>query len=509
MAVTAVTADPTGAATQTSPSAGPSPTTARASRPSQRARAAGWTRSICPTQPTLTTPGANVWTLGSYERGQRPGGRAELHQHADRPAEPGGARPLRDRRDQRSATTPTRQQHRQHHDDVTGARPGPAGHQRDPCRPASTAARRDDHLHRHQRRAGADLGRHAVLDRRRLSVARQHVHRQSRATLLGTVQHANTGLAAGASYTESLTATAAARASAAHSTSTSSSTRRAPRAGHAAAPAATTRVRWAVLRHEPTRTRRQPGLGAAPVVYAEADLAGHATSPCRPDRRRQHGHGQLHRHQCRQPRHPAVGWTDRSSCRLDASLDNERRPADAAAAGWQLRGRGRTSHDGVLAAGRSPTPRTITLHRAVRGQRAVQSARRHRQRLRRQRLLPEQPISPRLQGIAGNAAGVGAGIPGRGQQRHRAAGRPWPPTPRRTWWSARLPRRRGSPLGSTFDVSYTVTNQGGATPIQQSAWDDLVYLSVDDVPGPQRRPLHRQRSTTPAGWRRAAATATR
>jgi hypothetical protein len=33
--------------------------------------------------------------------------------------------------------------------------------------------------------------------------------------------------------------------------------------------------------------------------------------------------------------------------------------------------------------------------------------------------------------------------------------------------------------GQKFEVSYTVTNNGGATPALQSGWDDLVYLSRD------------------------------
>lgn len=33
--------------------------------------------------------------------------------------------------------------------------------------------------------------------------------------------------------------------------------------------------------------------------------------------------------------------------------------------------------------------------------------------------------------------------------------------------------------GQQFDISYTVANQGGDTPPQQSSWDDLVYLSRD------------------------------
>ncbi len=33
--------------------------------------------------------------------------------------------------------------------------------------------------------------------------------------------------------------------------------------------------------------------------------------------------------------------------------------------------------------------------------------------------------------------------------------------------------------GQRFDLSYTVTNLGGATPLQQSKWEDLVYLSRD------------------------------
>ncbi len=33
--------------------------------------------------------------------------------------------------------------------------------------------------------------------------------------------------------------------------------------------------------------------------------------------------------------------------------------------------------------------------------------------------------------------------------------------------------------GQQFDIAYTVTNQGGDTPSQQSGWDDLIYLSRD------------------------------
>ena len=34
-------------------------------------------------------------------------------------------------------------------------------------------------------------------------------------------------------------------------------------------------------------------------------------------------------------------------------------------------------------------------------------------------------------------------------------------------------------LGTSFDVTYTVTNQGGDTQALQSSWDDLVYLSFE------------------------------
>ncbi|KPJ75957.1 MAG: hypothetical protein AMJ54_13385, partial [Deltaproteobacteria bacterium SG8_13] len=34
--------------------------------------------------------------------------------------------------------------------------------------------------------------------------------------------------------------------------------------------------------------------------------------------------------------------------------------------------------------------------------------------------------------------------------------------------------------GQSFDLSYTVTNLGGTTPFQQSAWQDLIYLSRDE-----------------------------
>ena len=34
--------------------------------------------------------------------------------------------------------------------------------------------------------------------------------------------------------------------------------------------------------------------------------------------------------------------------------------------------------------------------------------------------------------------------------------------------------------GQSFDLTYTVTNLGGATPFQQPTWEDLIYLSRDE-----------------------------
>jgi len=92
-------------------------------------------------------------------------------------------------------------------------------------------------------------------------------------------------------------------------------------------------------------------------------------------------------------------------------------------------------------------------------------------------------VSPRLSGIAlANLVGVNAGSVREFQgEGNNIANRAIAVTP----YAA--PDLRVTALtapervvrGQQFDVSYTVTNQGGDTPPQQANWDDLVYLSRD------------------------------
>ncbi len=88
-------------------------------------------------------------------------------------------------------------------------------------------------------------------------------------------------------------------------------------------------------------------------------------------------------------------------------------------------------------------------------------------------------ISPRLTGVGGDSKGVVREFLGEGNNTTGAAVAIAPLTsPDLQVTALSVPERavRGQP----FDISYTVTNEGGATVESQSTWNDLIYISRDD-----------------------------
>ncbi|MEY8838360.1 CARDB domain-containing protein, partial [Cribrihabitans sp. XS_ASV171] len=87
-------------------------------------------------------------------------------------------------------------------------------------------------------------------------------------------------------------------------------------------------------------------------------------------------------------------------------------------------------------------------------------------------------ISPRLPGLNGSSTGVVREFQGEGNNTTFEAVTIGPyvaPELRVT----RLDASERAVRGQQFEVSYTVSNEGGTVPFQQSGWDDLIYLSRD------------------------------
>jgi hypothetical protein len=172
-----------------------------------------------------------------------------------------------------------------------------------------------------------------------------------------------------------------------------------------------------------------------------------------------------------------TGWTDRVYLSLDASLDDGdyllplRKPDGTFADAAFLR-------QGVLAAGDSYVAMIrVTLPFEVKGSFYLLAY--TDSGLGASGFAPST-ISPRLQGIAGNPGGVVREFQGEGNNVTAAAVQITPyvaPDLQVTEVDAPLRVTRGQ----SFSVTYTVTNEGGDTPDLQPAWDDLIYLSRDQL----------------------------
>ena len=87
-------------------------------------------------------------------------------------------------------------------------------------------------------------------------------------------------------------------------------------------------------------------------------------------------------------------------------------------------------------------------------------------------------ISPRLPGVQGSAEGSVREFQGEGNNVTARSVQITPYTAPDLQVAAVLAPTHAI-RNQTFDVTYTVTNDGGATPALQSSWDDLIYLSRD------------------------------
>ncbi len=204
VAVVAVSADPAGQATQnftfswTVTNTGPGVAASSATAP--------WNDTIYLANAPTLAAATNVWTLGVYAALGAARHRAKLHQHADGAAQPGRARHLRHRRHHPGRQHQHDQQRSRHRPDQRHRRrPRPAGHQRHRSAHDQQRRRADGELH------GANNSATPIWSGTRywtdfVYLSRDPTFIASRATLLGTVAHANTGVAAQGSYSDSLTA---------------------------------------------------------------------------------------------------------------------------------------------------------------------------------------------------------------------------------------------------------------------------------------------------------------
>ncbi|MGX9354808.1 putative Ig domain-containing protein [Roseobacteraceae bacterium S113] len=89
-------------------------------------------------------------------------------------------------------------------------------------------------------------------------------------------------------------------------------------------------------------------------------------------------------------------------------------------------------------------------------------------------------VSDRLPGLLGSSLGDVLEFQGEGNNVTGQAVNIGPYVAPELAISAMTVDERGT-RGQTFDLSYTVTNSGGAVPFQQGSWDDLVYFSRDPL----------------------------
>ena len=473
VAVTAVTADPVGLATQpftfswTVKNNGPGMATETASSP--------WVDTVyLSDQPTLNAPGANVWTLGRYDRVND---LASGQSYTDtqtvtlNPAARGSyvfvvtslASDTNSANNQGQTTT-----------SVTGSVPdlqlvsvttGGSVHSGE----AATITYTVTNAGPGAIWAGTQYWSDDVY------LSRDSTFIASRATLLGTVNHANTGLASGASYNESLVANVP------------------PGIGgqfyiyvfvnqtplHRAVALPTSGDNADTLTQFASEAYENPAhnTGSAPltIVYAEADLV--VSNVVVPATVTAGSTVQVTftvtNAGTRATR--TADWTDGVFLSLDASLDTgddlltQEQPDGSYVAA-------ENRHDGVLAAGQSYTATvSFTVPFEVSGPFYVlvdtdtgfgASG------------FAPSTISPRLQGIDGNAQGSVEEFQGEGNNVTATAVNVLGYTaPDLVVSSVVAPTQ--VTLGSSFSVSYTVTDQGGSTPDLQSSWNDLVYLSAD------------------------------
>ena len=297
----------------------------------------------------------------------------------------------------------------------------------------------------------------------------------SRATLLGTVAHANTGLDAQGSYTDSLTATV-------------------PQGiggtfyvyvfvnrdfrGNAIALATSGQNALSLQGYGATAYEdpaNNSGSAVLPIVYAEPELvvsnftvpadavAGSTVSVT-------YTVTNIGNRATRQS-----SWTDAVFLSTDASLDNGdylltlQQPDGSLVSASSV-------HKGVLAAGASYTTTvTFTVPFEVSGPFYLLAATDTGYGTSGN---SQSTISTRLNGVAGQATGnvplyAGAGHNVTAQQINVT------PYTAPDLVVSTIDAPQMVTIGSVFSVSYTVTNQGGDTPLAQSAWNDLVYLSVE------------------------------
>ncbi|RMG35700.1 MAG: LEPR-XLL domain-containing protein, partial [Gammaproteobacteria bacterium] len=167
-------------------------------------------------------------------------------------------------------------------------------------------------------------------------------------------------------------------------------------------------------------------------------------------------------------------WTDRVYLSLDSSLDEGDFLLRREVGGKEIQAE--SVHEGGLAPGESYTATvTVTLPFELEGDFYVLGV--------ADSDLGDSgfrvsTLSPRLPGLGGAAKGAVREFQGEGNNTTAQAvtlSAYNPPNLQVTSLDASLRAVRGQ----AFDISYTVTNQGGAVPFQQEKWDDLVYLSRD------------------------------
>ena len=306
----------------------------------------------------------------------------------------------------------------------------------------------------------------------------------SRATELGSVQHANTGLAAGASYTESFTGTLPQGIGGQFYIYVFINQDPEPnrsidqqKAFPTLLPTSGDNAGYAAFfsTHAYEDPAGNMGQTALPVVYKEADLVVSdfqvpATMAAGSTVQVTFTVTNAGNRATRQS-----AWTDKVFLSLDASLDN----SDDLLTALQPDGSyvsAEYDRKGVLAAGASYTATvTLTLPFEISG--AFFLLADTDSGFGASGFSPSS-ISPRLQGIGGSAAGAVSEFQGEG---NNVTARPVTVTaynaPDLVVSTVAAPLH--VTLGGAFSVTYTVTDQGGDTPTLQSDWNDLVYLSVD------------------------------
>ncbi len=296
-----------------------------------------------------------------------------------------------------------------------------------------------------------------------------------RATLLGAVQHANTGVAAHGSYTDSLTANVPEGIGGTFYVYVFIN--RDPHGNSIALP--TSGDNGLALQAYSAEAYEDPqkddAAGSLSIVYAEPELvvsdfsvppsiaAGINTSVT-------FTVTNIGNRATRQS-----SWMDAVFLSSDASLDN----GDYLLTLQQANGtllNASSIHNGVLAAGASYTTTvTFTVPFEISGPFFLLAAT-------DTGFGPSgfsaSTISPRLLGIGGNATGSVPLYQGAG---HNVTAQQVDVQP----YSApdlvvsSIDAPQAVTIGSNFSVSYTVTNKGGATQVTQANWNDLVYLSVE------------------------------